>query len=55
MLKHGLREGSNNCYKKENNKVIKWYLQSGGNVHFGDIKEALPKSSNDEEGFRKYN
>ena len=38
MLKHESREGSNNCWKTEKN------------VHFGDIKGALPRSSNDKKG-----
>ena len=42
-------EGSNNCWKTENNSVIEW-----GNVYFWDIKEVLEKSSNEEEGCWKY-
>ena len=43
------KEKDQSTTEKENNKVIEW-----GKIHFGDIKGALQRSSNDKEGSWKY-
>ena len=50
MLKHEYKEGSNNSWKTENNKVIE-----RGNIHFENIKEALQRSQKNKEGFQNIN